>query len=55
MKPLLLMLCSGNSCRSHLTEGMLRRALGDRWESEQLWIETGGLCPTAGRPCDGAG
>lgn len=29
MKPLVLILCTGNSCRSHLAEGALRAAAGD--------------------------
>lgn len=31
-KPLILILCTGNSCRSHLAEGILQQALGDGFE-----------------------
>jgi arsenate reductase len=31
-KPIILILCTGNSCRSHLAEGLLRAASGDLFE-----------------------
>jgi arsenate reductase (thioredoxin) len=30
--PTILILCTGNSCRSHLAEGLLRAALGDAYQ-----------------------
>ncbi|MDB6140698.1 MAG: protein tyrosine phosphatase [Verrucomicrobiaceae bacterium] len=30
MPPLILILCTGNSCRSHLAEGLLQAAIGDQ-------------------------
>src|SRR6266536_1446111 len=40
MKPTVLVLCLGNSCRSHMAEGILRAAAGDILE-----VQSAGLKP----------
>jgi arsenate reductase (thioredoxin) len=40
MKPNILILCTGNSCRSHMAEGVLRRAGG-----ELIEVHSGGSNP----------
>jgi arsenate reductase len=39
-KPTVLILCTGNSCRSHLAEGILRKAAGD-----QINVQSAGSKP----------
>ena len=41
-KPLVLILCTGNSCRSHLAEGILRAAAGDLLEVASAGSEPAG-------------
>jgi arsenate reductase (thioredoxin) len=41
MKPTVLILCTGNSCRSHMAEGILRAAAGDLVE-----VHSAGSKPT---------
>ena len=41
MKPTILILCTGNSCRSHIAEGFLRAAAG-----EIVNVQSAGSKPT---------
>ena len=41
MKPVVLILCTGNSCRSHMAEGFLRAAAG-----ELVNVKSAGSNPT---------
>ncbi len=42
MKPTLLVLCTGNSCRSHLAEGVLKSILGDAFRVESAGSKPAG-------------
>ena len=47
-KPLILILCTGNSCRSHLAEGILRAAVEDAAEVASAGsVPTGYIHPVA--------
>jgi len=47
MKKKILVLCTGNSCRSQIAEGYLRLFAGDRAEVYSAGIETHGVNPRA--------
>ena len=47
MKKKILVLCTGNSCRSQIVEGYLRLFAGDRAEVYSAGIETHGVNPRA--------
>jgi arsenate reductase len=41
-KPTILILCTGNSCRSHLAEGILQRALGNGYDVQSAGSKPAG-------------
>jgi protein-tyrosine-phosphatase len=45
MKKRVLILCTGNSARSQMAEGLLRHEAGDRFE-----VESAGVAPSVVRP-----
>jgi len=47
MKPKVLFLCTGNSCRSQMVEGWARHLLKDRVDPYSAGIEARGLNPSA--------
>jgi arsenate reductase len=55
LKPKILFLCTGNSCRSQMAEGWARALKGDRIEAYSAGIETHGLNPNAVRVMAEAG
>jgi arsenate reductase len=47
MKKKILVLCTGNSCRSQIAEGYLRRFAGNKAEVYSAGVETHGVNPKA--------
>jgi arsenate reductase len=47
MKKKILVLCTGNSCRSQIAEGYLRQFAGDKAEVFSAGVETHGVNPRA--------
>lgn len=47
MKPKVMFLCTGNSCRSQMAEGWARHLMGERIEPYSAGIEAHGMNPNA--------
>ncbi|WP_411954678.1 arsenate reductase (thioredoxin) [Alkalibacillus sp. S2W] len=54
-KPIIYFLCTGNSCRSQMAEGLGRQLLGDEWEVHSAGIEAHGVNPKAVEMMDEVG
>lgn len=54
-KPRILVLCTGNSCRSQMAEGWIRHLSGDTVEAFSAGVETHGVNPNAVRVMKEAG
>ena len=46
-KKTIYFLCTGNSCRSQMAEGLGREYLGEQWEVKSAGVEAHGLNPNA--------
>ncbi len=55
IKPKVLFLCTGNSCRSQMAEGWAHQLMGDRIEPYSAGIEAHGMNPNAVRVMSEAG